>query len=533
MLANLALTGSSGSRQQGGTVMASIYVDPRAAAPGNGTLASPFRSWTSVSWAPGNTYLQKRGTTYAGVLKLSASGTAAQRITIGSYYHSDGTDDPSQPRPVIILPGAPTTPAEGGSIAVYRQERDYITYRNLDIRNTALPEASDVAIIWLGNHCVFENSLVTSNCGGIYIFDKNHVTISNSVFHVLRGSRGYPNQGIVVAGSGTIDDVQLLNNMIYHEGGGTAASHGVRCETYSNTGTLARFIIRGNRVSPPLGVPYNANRGAIGIYLVNGAAARIERNAVTGMLTGVALNGGSSNYIGNNIFSSNLNFGIHITGLAKSFVIEGNTCNYNGGPLSPNYYGRGIELSSAAGPNAVSGHTIRRNTCRFNYNYGGPLDNGSEGVGIGLDDGTAKCSVYANTISNNEGNGIQLYGGGNPGKYPDTGGNMITANTMDSNCTYSVLNRRSGGTAPSPFYAHIQLAYIYGSPTIIANNIFIGTTRGGVRQDRTCSNIVAINNIYMGVPYPLHAGGTGATDSVDSKLAGGFAVAIDDSGAGK
>jgi hypothetical protein len=76
---------------------------------------------------------------------------------------------------------------------------------------------------------------------------------------------------------------------------------------------------------------------------------------------------------------------------------------------------------------------------------------------------------------------------------------------MTANCAYSVLNRRSGGTGPSPFYAHIQLAYIYGSPTTISNNMFVGPTQGGVRQDSTCSNVIVTNNIYVGVPYPLKA----------------------------
>src|SRR5205085_11093154 len=175
------------------------------------------------------------------------------------------------------------------------------------------------------------------------------------------------------------------------------------------------------------------------IFLINGAAAQIDRNTVTGMLAGISLGNGDGIYVGNNTCSNNTNFGIHITGVAKAFLIENNTCNSNGGPLSPNYYGRGIELSSAAGPEAVTGHTIRHNTCRFNFNYGGPQDNGSEGVGIGLDDGTNKCTVYANILSNNEGNGLQLYGGGDPGKYPDTGGHSITQNRMDSNCTRSFL----------------------------------------------------------------------------------------------
>jgi parallel beta-helix repeat protein len=471
------------------------YIDPTAIGPGNGTLASPFRSWTSVSWTPGHTYLQKRGTTYSGVFQVSASGTASQRITIGAYYRSNGSDDTSQPKPVIILPGAPTTPANGASIAVYKQERDFVTYRNLDIRNSALPEGSDVAIIWLGNNCVFENNNVTSNCAGVYIFTKNHVTVSACVLDVISNSPAYGNQGILVAADANIDDIRLLNNTVRHHGGGTAKSHGIRCETYNSAAFLTHLVIRGNRVSPPPGVDYNPNRGAIGIYLIQGAAATLDRNTVTGMLAGIFINSGNSSYVGNNNCSNNMNFGIHISGVAKSYIIESNVCNSNGGTLTTTYYGRGIELSSAAGPGAVSGHTIRYNTCRFNYNYGGPLDNGSEGVGIGMDDGTSKCSVYGNVISNNEGNGIQVYGGGNRDRWPDTGGHTIDSHKMDSNCTFSVLNRRSGGTTPSPFQAHIALAYVYGSPTVVSNNTFSGSTRMGIYTDGSDSNISMVGNV--------------------------------------
>ncbi|MGJ7918797.1 right-handed parallel beta-helix repeat-containing protein [Massilia sp. LXY-6] len=487
--------------------MATYYIDPSASSPGpgNGTLASPFKAWTSVTWAPGNIYLQKRGTSYRGVFQLSASGTASQRITIGAYYRANGSDDPSRPKPIIVLPGAPTTPANGASIAVFNQERDFVTYRNLDIRNTALPEASDVAIIWLGNNCVFENNKLSSNCAGVYIFGKQHVTVSGCVLDVVRNSPAYANHGILVAGSGTIDDTRLLNNTIRHRGGGNASSHGIRCETYSSSAFLTNLTIHGNRVSPPPGITYNPNRGAIGIYLVQGAAATVDRNTVTGMLVGIFLNSGDHSYVGNNNCSTNMNFGIHVTGLAKSFLIESNVCNYNGGTASPTYYGRGIELTSTAGQDAVSGHTIRYNTCRFNYNYGGPLDNGSEGVGIGLDNGTRACSVYGNVISNNEGNGIQLYGGGDPAKYPDTGGHMVMSNMLDSNCTHSVLNRRSGGTTPSLFQAHIALVYIYGSPTVISGNVFMGSTRDAIYQDSTDANIIIFGNMVLGLLFPVAA----------------------------
>lgn len=483
--------------------MATFYVDPTAAAPGAGTLASPFQSWTSVTWAAGNTYLQKRNTTYTGVFQLAASGTRFQRITVGAYSRPDGSDDPSRPRPVIILPPAPATPAGGASVSVHGQERDFITYRNLDIRNNAAPEASDVALIWLGNNCVFENNRVTSNCGGVYIYGKNSVTVSQCEFDVVSCSPAFANHGILVAENFRIDDIRIINNTIYHRGGGSAASHGVRCETYNSAANITHLVVRGNKISPAPGEAYNPNRGAIGIYLIHGLAAVLDRNSVTGMLTGIFIGTGERNYVGNNNCSRNMNFGIHITGFARAFLIENNTCNHNGGTLTTSYYGRGIELSSAAGTHAVSEHEIRRNTCRFNLNYGGPLDNGSEGVGIGLDDGTTRCSVYGNTLSDNEGNGIQLYGGGDRDRFTDTGGNTIMSNRLESNCTFSVIGRRSGGSAPSPFSAHIHLSYIYGTRTIITSNIFSGTTRGGIFQDSTSSNIIAAMNIYLGVPYPL------------------------------
>jgi parallel beta-helix repeat protein len=470
------------------------YIDPTAAGPGNGTLASPFRSWTSVSWTPGHTYLQKRGTTYSGVFQVAASGTAAQRITIGAYYRSNGSDDTSKPKPVIILPGAPTTPANGASIAVHNQERDFVTYRNLDIRNSALPEESDVAIIWLGNNCVFENNNVTSNCAGVYIFAKNHVTVSACVLDVISNSSAYDNQGILVASNVSIDDIRLLNNTVRHHGGGKVASHGIRCETYNSASFLTHLVIRGNRVSPPPGVDYNPNPRAIGIYVVQGAAATLDKNTVTGMLAGIFINSGDGSYVGNNNCSNNMNFGIHISGVARSYIIEKNVCNSNGGNFAPSWYGRGIELNSAAGSDAVSGHTIRYNTCRFNRNYGGPLDNGSEGVGIGLDNGVSKCSVYSNIVSNNEGNGIQVYGGGDKAKWPDTGGHTISSNTMDSNCTFSVLNRRKGETTPSPFQAHIALVYVYGSPTVVSSNTFSGTTPMAIYTDGSDSGITTAGN---------------------------------------
>jgi hypothetical protein len=61
------------------------HVDPSAAPGGDGSLARPFDSWDDVEFAPGNTYLQRRGTTSTGRIHLQASGAPGAWITLGAY----------------------------------------------------------------------------------------------------------------------------------------------------------------------------------------------------------------------------------------------------------------------------------------------------------------------------------------------------------------------------------------------------------------------------------------------------------------
>jgi parallel beta-helix repeat protein len=60
--------------------MATYYIDPNAASPGDGTIQHPFNSWVQVTWQSGSTYLQRDGTDYAGTVVVTGSN-----VTIGSY----------------------------------------------------------------------------------------------------------------------------------------------------------------------------------------------------------------------------------------------------------------------------------------------------------------------------------------------------------------------------------------------------------------------------------------------------------------
>jgi hypothetical protein len=69
--------------------MATFYIDPDSATDGVGSEADPFNTWDSVTTAAGNTYLQKRGTTFVGTITLAANGSA-KNLIIGAY--GEGAD---------------------------------------------------------------------------------------------------------------------------------------------------------------------------------------------------------------------------------------------------------------------------------------------------------------------------------------------------------------------------------------------------------------------------------------------------------
>lgn len=98
--------------------MATYYVDPSVAGPGTGTEVDPFSSWSSVSWSAGNSYLQKRGTTFSGRVTVGASGTQASPIYVGAY----GTGA----KPKIVGGSSDTA-------AIRVAQRSWVTFEDLDV----------------------------------------------------------------------------------------------------------------------------------------------------------------------------------------------------------------------------------------------------------------------------------------------------------------------------------------------------------------------------------------------------------------
>jgi hypothetical protein len=77
-----------------------VYIDPSyTGSTQNGSISTPYKSWSQVSWTNGKTYLQKAGTTFTTSGYIDLSGRSS--ITLGSY--GEGA------KPKIISSGGSTT----------------------------------------------------------------------------------------------------------------------------------------------------------------------------------------------------------------------------------------------------------------------------------------------------------------------------------------------------------------------------------------------------------------------------------------
>ena len=74
--------------------MAIYYIDPTASFDGDGSENAPFNTWDSVSWAYGNEYYQKAGTTWTETINIAPESGASNKslgIIVGSYgVENDG-----------------------------------------------------------------------------------------------------------------------------------------------------------------------------------------------------------------------------------------------------------------------------------------------------------------------------------------------------------------------------------------------------------------------------------------------------------
>ncbi len=478
--------------------MPTYFIEPGAATNGTGTAASPFNTWASVPTGAGNAYKQKRGTTWSGAFPSLTGGTSGNVTTVGTYANADGTDNPALPRPIIdigdrIMPGTVNSP------------RTFMKWSNVDIRCSRVTVASDTPIMWLGDDVEISDCSLTTNLTALYGEGCDRVKLlRNRIAAATADTTTHAINAIVIGGAAPAG-VVIDGNEITVGDGGASLAHVIKV---SCNQPITGIQITKNRIRTVSGESTtHPNRAGIFLALATGADIRklgtaaativLAENDVEGMVDGIFTSSVSNAWIHHNNLSKCNSFGLHATGSlanpSSGCIAEWNTCRRNGKNVSP-WYGRAIELSGGGSLNACTRWVIRFNDCSFTANWGGPMDNGTEGVGIGLDDATSRCLVYGNLCYRCEGQAVQTYGGSSPPA--DTGGNQILCNYFIECGLAAFTNRRSGGTTRTPGACNVSLSGTKGALTTLAYNLFVGGY-AGLREGSDCANVQKYGNVFI------------------------------------
>lgn len=187
-----------------------FYVDPSAPEIGDGSFERPFQGWVGVSIKGGNTYLQRRGTTFTGTVGVLTYGASGLKIRLGSYGEG--------PPPVI-----------DGEILL--QTTGHIIIEDFEVRDSI---GSGVQILTGCHHVELRRVRVYHCAGGVAIADDAGGS------NLIEECTIYENDatGIAIMGgnTGPGSETIIRNNTIYRNG-----LHGVQIK-----GNY--YILEGNEI---------------------------------------------------------------------------------------------------------------------------------------------------------------------------------------------------------------------------------------------------------------------------------------------
>ncbi|MGV8964415.1 MAG: cadherin domain-containing protein, partial [Candidatus Saccharimonadaceae bacterium] len=153
---------------------ATIYIDPTNTSSGqNGSITNPYDSWTDFSFVNGNTYLQKRGTTYTSSSQIYISSKS--NILIGAYNSG----------------GRPKFSFTGSGYAFYIVSSSNCTVENFEVNGNSNAAAlisiygttSSYTVNNIINNCLLYNAHSQGSGQGICGFYNDHLTILNTEIH--------------------------------------------------------------------------------------------------------------------------------------------------------------------------------------------------------------------------------------------------------------------------------------------------------------------------------------------------------------
>ncbi|HPJ61258.1 MAG TPA: cadherin domain-containing protein, partial [Lentimicrobium sp.] len=498
-----------------------IYIDPTFTGSNqNGSITNPFGSWTDFSFVNGNTYLQKRGTTYTSSTQIYLSSKT--NITIGSY----GTGE----RPVFSYTGS--------GYAFRVQSSSNCTIQDFEV-NGNVNAHSLVAVIGSSssytsnitiNNCVLHNAHNTNNAGfGIYGVYNNNLSILNTVIHnVAIDGIYFANIPGVEIGYCHIYDLNrryfVNSNQTYSSGDGIQLDGNYNGFHIHHT-IIDRTNGAGNKFNLILNSAPGSSDNATGIIehctFVNGsnvgASVHIERgngiitryNTFQGNTLGLRIAGAytSNNLIHNNIFY-NCSSGIGIGYTYPSVGPATNTKVYNNVFYRISNYHIWVDKTNVDSRNNI--HLRGTDNGVAIYNYGGGswtiMNNCYGTASTAGSPGTGSNPVIANPLFVNpaiydfhlQNNSPCINAGTNVNIGMDMEGTAIPQNGVPDIGVYEYLSGTGSNQAPQ--ISNQTFSLNENSPngttagTIIATDPDAGQTLNFSILSGNTSNAFSINN---------------------------------------
>lgn len=445
-----------------------IYIDPTSPTNGVGTTADPKNTWDGITLVVNETYRQKRGTVCtlpAGSAKYIHANILASNpltpLTLEAYYYSDGTDEPSLPRPEIF-----SNVTGNGAGTILLRSSSNVLIQNLKIATA--PQSTYLLVgvkIWARTAGVFSgvtvrNCEITGHDYGISPTLSSTDAGAELTDITLEGNDIHDNIGGIVAVfeaplTNYIRRYRVLNNKVHHNGQNWRANVvlGGILHKYPSSGTdptraYKDVIVDGNEV-------WDNEGYSISLYNVYNETfmSRVSRNHVHD-------NNQSEAFDSHSIF------------VARSFgvVVEENLIENNSGyAAGPHGTACGVLIDTDATINeGGDGCIVRRNVMDGGwpgYTMGG---GGNESA-----NGQAGVFVIDNTNVLIEDNYIRGFFSG-IGTYANTGGTPATklnGLVVRGNVIVDLLVSESDKNA-------VGIAVRSGMDVVIENNVFSNCRQG-------------------------------------------------------
>jgi hypothetical protein len=342
---------------------ADIYIDPDWSGTESGTFAEPYDSWADVTFVAGNSYRQKCGSTFAGVIDVDVTGTVVNPIVLSAYYDDGGAvheeDSPNfgqvcgnaAAKPIINATG------QNASAITIGVGVDYVTIHSLSPRNAVYAGGSQYDGVKIRNnqnnsilYCyIYNNAYGVRSYGSNATIKFNQIDNNDATDEDGQGVdgvmitkdncvvsynwvTGYDHQGIFMIAEGAYTASYTLVEHNYVFGDGNGHEDAGISTNYDTTANVIRWNYIKNTANG-IQIQGGTNHKVYGNVIDRRQSVNPSTNSGGIQVRGLADSPITGGYFGRNtIFSMDsdpsLN-GIRIYTNAGNAVIENNTFEYN------------------------------------------------------------------------------------------------------------------------------------------------------------------------------------------------------------